>query len=147
VSASDAAGQNAAAAHRARATILIAEDNEENIVTLADYLAFKGFHVLVARTGGECLQLAAAKRPAVILMDIQMPELDGLAAIRQMRSMPGLADTPVVALTALAMAGDRDRCLAAGANEYMSKPISLRELVALINRFLQDGQQHARPAA
>jgi CheY-like chemotaxis protein len=123
----------------ARATILLAEDNEDNVTTLADYLAFKQYRVLVARTGIECLRIAATSRPDVILMDIQMPEMDGLAAIEQLRRTPAAASTPIVALTALAMAGDRERCLAAGANEYLSKPVSLRELVSLIEDYLPCG--------
>lgn len=120
----------------AKATILLAEDNEDNIVTVADYLVFKHFRVLVARTGAECLQIAADRHPDAIVMDIQMPELDGLSAIRRLRQMPELAHTPIVALTALAMAGDRERCLAAGASDYLSKPVSLRELVHLIEHYL-----------
>lgn len=130
------AGGEAPVLADARATILLAEDNEDNIVTVADYLMFKRFRVLVARTGAQCLRIAAAERPDAILMDIQMPELDGLAAIEQLRSMPGVAHIPIVALTALAMAGDRERCLQAGANEYLSKPVSLRELVHLLEQFL-----------
>jgi CheY-like chemotaxis protein len=124
-----------AAAH-ARAKILLAEDNEGSIVTVVDYLTFKNYRVLVARTGAQCLQIAAAERPDVILMDVQMPVLDGLTAIAQLRRTPDVAHTPVIALTAFAMAGDRERCLAAGADEYMSKPISLRELVRLIEQLL-----------
>lgn len=113
-------------------TVLLVEDDEDNIVTVADYLSFKHFHVLVARNGREALELASRGAPDVIVMDIQMPELDGLEAIRKLRRMPGLAQTPIVALTALAMAGDRERCLQAGATEYLSKPVSLRHLAALL---------------
>jgi CheY-like chemotaxis protein len=133
---SEPLGSEAFLPDSARATILLAEDNEDNIVTVADYLVFKQFRVLVARTGAQCLQIAAEQRPDAILMDIQMPEMDGLSAIRQLRCMPGVADTPIVALTALAMSGDRERCLQAGANEYLSKPVSLRELAQLIEQYL-----------
>lgn len=133
---SEPVGNEAFTPADARATILLAEDNEDNIVTVADYLVFKQFRVLVARTGAQCLQIAAEQRPDAILMDIQMPELDGLSAIRQLRRTPGVAHTPIVALTALAMAGDRERCLQAGANEYLSKPVSLRELAHVIEQFL-----------
>jgi CheY-like chemotaxis protein len=121
----------------ARATILLAEDNEGSIITVADYLAFKNFRVLVARTGTECLQLAAAEHPDVILMDIQLPDLDGLSAMQHLRRTPGVAHTPIIALTALAMVGDRERCLAAGADAYMSKPISLRELVRSVEQLVR----------
>jgi CheY-like chemotaxis protein len=118
-------------------TILLVEDNEDNVLTVADYLAYKHFEVLVARNGRECLEMAAAAQPDAILMDIQMPEMDGLEAIRRLRQMPGLTRTPIIALTAMAMAGDRERCLAAGADSYMSKPISLRELTSTIETHLQ----------
>lgn len=123
----------------AKATILLAEDNEDNVTTLVDYLAYKQFHVLVARTGVQCLQMAALCQPDVILMDIQMPEMDGLAAIKELRLNADTAHTPIVALTALAMIGDRERCLAAGANDYMSKPVALRELVSLLDHYVAHG--------
>jgi CheY-like chemotaxis protein len=120
----------------ANGTILLVEDSEETIITIADYLCFKEFRVVIARTGHQALQLVAVAAPDAILMDIQLPELDGLEAIRRMRAMPGLEQVPIVALTALAMAGDRERCLAAGANSYLSKPVSLRELHQVIDRHL-----------
>jgi CheY-like chemotaxis protein len=122
---------------RTVATVLLVEDNEDNILTVADYLAFKNYRVLVARNGRECLEMAVSVVPDIILMDIQMPELDGLEAIRRLRRMAIWNQKPIVALTAMAMAGDRERCLAAGANYYMSKPVSLRELTSVIESCLQ----------
>jgi CheY-like chemotaxis protein len=121
----------------AAALVLLVEDNEDNILTVADYLEFKQFHVIVARNGLECLEMVVTAHPDVVLMDIQMPGLDGLEAIRRLRRMPGWAQKPIVALTALAMAGDCERCLAAGASHYMSKPVSLRDLAAVIEACLQ----------
>jgi CheY-like chemotaxis protein len=118
------------------ATVLLVEDNEDNILTVADYLTFKSYHVVVARNGREGLEVAIKTEPDLVLMDIQMPELDGLEAIRRLRRMPGFARTPIIALTAMAMAGDRERCFAAGADYYMSKPISLRELSSIIESAL-----------
>jgi len=120
--------------------ILLAEDNEDNINTLLDYLQVKGYRVIVARNGHEAIERAREKRPDVILMDIQMPGMDGLEATRHIRAdadastglSTGLAAVPIIALTALAMPGDRERCLEAGANEYLSKPVSLRGLVKVI---------------
>ncbi len=120
--------------------ILLAEDNEDNINTLLDYLQVKGYRVIVARNGHEAIERAREKRPDVILMDIQMPGMDGLEATRRIRAdadastglSTGLAVVPIIALTALAMPGDRERCLEAGANEYLSKPVSLRGLVKAI---------------
>jgi adenylate cyclase len=116
--------------------ILIAEDSETNIVTLSMCLQSKGYRLAIARNGKEALEMAHQERPAVILMDLQMPILDGLEATRQLRmdNDPNLAHIPIIALTALAMPNDRDRALNAGATEYMSKPANLKQLVAMIER-------------
>ena len=116
--------------------ILLAEDNEGNITAVRDYLQAKGYRIVVARNGGEAVDLTRQQRPALILMDIQMPGVDGLEATRQIREDPEFAETPIIALTALVMEGDRERCLAAGANEYLSKPVSLRNLNVTISRLL-----------
>ncbi|MCB0163343.1 MAG: GAF domain-containing protein [Anaerolineae bacterium] len=113
--------------------VLLAEDNEANIQMIFDYLTVTDHQVVVARNGFEATQQAREKRPDIILMDIQMPEMDGLEAIRQLRTDPCLATTPIIALTALAMPGDKERCLAAGATDYLSKPISLKQLINVIN--------------
>lgn len=113
-------------------SILLAEDNDANIQALTSYLNAKGYRVLLAKTGQEAVDLARSEKPNVVLMDIQMPGMDGLEAIRQIRALPQLAELPIVALTALAMAGDRERCLKAGANEYLSKPVKLHKLVEMI---------------
>ncbi|HYT90196.1 MAG TPA: response regulator, partial [Gemmataceae bacterium] len=115
-----------------RPVILLAEDDENNIRTLTRYLAAKEYQVVVARNGAEALSHAHAAPPALILMDIQMPGMDGLEAIRRIRASSTLAAIPIIALTALAMVGDRERCLAAGANDYLSKPVRLQELVRTI---------------
>jgi CheY-like chemotaxis protein len=75
-------------------------------------------------------------RPALILMDVQMPMMDGLTAIRELRADSAFKDVPIIALTALAMSGDRERCLAAGATDYMSKPVKLKELAELVEKLL-----------
>jgi CheY-like chemotaxis protein len=121
----------------ARPSILLAEDNEANIVAISDYLNVKGYQVVVARNGTEAVTRAREIEPAVILMDIQMPGMDGLEATRRIRTQDRLSQTPIIALTALAMPGDRERCLAAGANDYLSKPVSLKGLAAAIEAQLQ----------
>ena len=116
--------------------ILLAEDNEANISTVSSYLRAKGYRIIVAKNGREAIALAQSENPNLILMDIQMPGMDGMEAMRQIRLYPSLVDVPMVALTALAMTGDRDRCLEAGANDYMTKPVKLKQLAAIIQQFL-----------
>ncbi len=116
-------------------SILLVEDNEANLQMTADYLTGMGYRVLVARGGAEAVEQAVEQRPDLILMDIQMPGVDGLEATRRIRAHAELADTPIIALTALAMPGDRERCLAAGANGYLSKPVGLKGLMHAIETF------------
>ncbi|MCD8490206.1 MAG: PAS domain S-box protein [Desertifilum sp.] len=108
--------------------ILMAEDNEANISTIVEYLEVKGYRVAIAMTGKEAVQLATQLRPHLILMDIQMPEMDGLEATRQIRTERSLAQIPIIALTSLAMPGDEEKCLEAGVNEYLAKPVSLKKI-------------------
>lgn len=116
--------------------ILLAEDNEANLSTMSNYLRAKGYRVLIAKTGREALNQAQSAKPDIILIDVQMPEMDGLEAMQKIRQCPDLVETPIIALTALAMSGDRDRCLAAGANHYLSKPVRLKDLVGEVQRLL-----------
>jgi len=112
--------------------ILLAEDNQANVLTIGDYLESKNFKVVVAHNGLEAITLAAEINPNIILMDIQMPGMEGLTAIRHLRADSRFRSVPILALTALTMPGDRERCLEAGATEYMSKPVSLQHLIKLI---------------
>ncbi|MBE9032881.1 PAS domain S-box protein [filamentous cyanobacterium LEGE 11480] len=120
----------------AGALILLAEDNPSNVETLVGYLEAKGYRLLIANNGKDVITLVQTESPDVVLMDIQMPEIDGLEAIRRIRRMAKGKDLPIIALTALAMHGDRERCLAAGANEYLSKPVKLKQLSVLIRQFV-----------
>jgi CheY-like chemotaxis protein len=122
-------------------TLLLAEDNETNISTFSDYLQAQGFRLLVARDGQQAIELAQEYLPDLILMDIQMPVVDGLEATRAIRSISATAHIPIIALTALAMSGDRDRCIEAGANDYLSKPVGLSTLVNTVRRHLSRRQQ------
>ncbi|BBC22389.1 GAF domain-containing protein [Pseudanabaena sp. ABRG5-3] len=115
--------------------ILLAEDNEANIVTISCYLEAKGYRLIVARDGQQAINLVRSQNPDLVLMDIQMPKVDGLDAIKWIRSNHS-TDLPIIAITALAMTGDRERCLEAGANDYLSKPIKLKQLAATIQQFL-----------
>jgi len=119
-----------------RGVILLAEDNMPNILTIGEYLQSHGYEVIVAHDGSEALKKAEEINPDLILMDIQMPVMNGLEAIARLRGNPQFAATPMIALTALAMPGDRERTLLAGASEYMSKPVSLKTLRQEITRLL-----------
>ncbi|NTU82034.1 MAG: response regulator [Chloroflexales bacterium] len=116
--------------------VVIADDHEITLSFYADLLTGQGCRVAAARTGDEALAQVWATRPDVVVMDIQMPGMDGLTAIRHIRGEPELAAVPIIALTALTMPGDRERCLAAGANVYLAKPVSLRTLLAVITELL-----------
>ena len=117
--------------------ILIAEDNLTTQTTYSDFLSAKGYRVIVAANGAEAIERTREARPDLILMDIQMPGMDGLDTTRRLRSDPELSGIPIIALTALVMPGDRERCLDAGANDYLTKPLSLKQLVLTIETFLQ----------
>ena len=116
--------------------VLLAEDNEANIATISSYLTAKDYRVVLAKNGQEAIALAKSHPPDIILMDIQMPIMDGLEATKQIRLEPDLAKIPIIALTALAMTGDLEKCLGAGANDYLTKPVKLKQLVKTIQHFL-----------
>lgn len=116
--------------------ILLAEDNEANIDTIFTYLSLNGYRLILAKNGIEAVMMGQKYNPAIILMDVQMPEMDGLTATRQLRSNSETANIPIIALTSLAMPGDREKCLEAGATEYMTKPVSLKELIKNIKDLL-----------
>ncbi|NMF58723.1 response regulator [Pseudanabaena yagii] len=114
--------------------ILLAEDNEANIQTFTAYLSAINYRIVVARNGKDAIAQAKAISPDIIIMDIQMPEMDGLESIRLIRADSQLATIPIIALTALAMEGDSERCLAIGASKYLSKPIKLRTLASAVQQ-------------
>ena len=116
--------------------ILLAEDNEATIETLREYLIYNGYEVLVAKNGVTAIAQTAENHPDLILMDIQMPEMDGINAIRRLRSKDEFTELPIIALTALAMPEDREECMKAGANKYFSKPVKLQTLLDTIEDLL-----------
>ncbi len=116
--------------------ILLVEDTEASIFYMQDYLETKGYHVTVARNGYEGVTFAKNLLPDIILMDVQMPNMDGFEATKSIRAEKLLQDIPIIALTALAMPGDREKCLQAGMNNYLSKPVNLQELLKLLNEHI-----------
>ena len=121
--------------------ILLAEDNEANVMTFSSYLKAMGYQLLIAKDGQTLIDLAKKHQPDVIITDIQMPIIDGIEAIKQIRLDSNLVNVQIIALTALAMKGDREKCLEAGANEYLSKPIKLKQLAITIQGLLNSRLQ------
>jgi len=122
--------------------VLLVEDNEIGIEAMRDYLAANGYQVLIAQNGEEAIAMSTQYDPDLILMDVQMPDMDGLEATSEIRANPKHADTPIIALTALAMPGDRERCLQAGVDEYLSKPVSMKHLLQVMSMQLYGDQVH-----
>ena len=120
--------------------VLLAEDNEANLQTFSDYLLAKQFRLLVARNGIDAVKMTKEARPDIVLMDIQLPGMNGIEAIQEIRADMQLGSIPIVAVTALAMPEDHEACLKAGANAYISKPVRLKELVQLIELQLANRQ-------
>lgn len=117
--------------------ILIIDDDSRNIFALKAVLKAKKYNCLAANSAQQGFDiLASDKDVAVVLMDMMMPDMDGYQAMTQMKADPGLKTVPVIAVTAQAMVGDRERCLEAGAVGYVSKPVNVDELVAQLNNYL-----------
>jgi two-component system, cell cycle response regulator DivK len=118
------------------AKILLVEDNEMNRDMLSRRLSRRGYTVILAEDGQQGIDLAMAERPDLILMDMSLPVKDGWQATREIKADPALSAIPVIALTAHAMAGDRERVLAAGCDDYDTKPIELERLLGKISTLL-----------
>lgn len=118
--------------------ILVIEDNEQNLYLVTFMLEKHGYQVVQARHGRQGIDLAAQIKPALILLDIQLPVMDGYAVAQELRNNPALNDVPIVAVTSYAMAGDRERTLAAGCSGYIEKPINPDTFMAEIERHLSD---------
>ena len=117
--------------------VLIVDDNELNLKLLRDVLRFEGYRTVQATTAASALALAADQPPDVVLMDIGLPDRSGLEALRELRAAPATRTTPVLAVTASAMVGDRERFIAAGFDDYLAKPIRTRELVERVRRLCE----------
>jgi CheY-like chemotaxis protein len=116
--------------------ILIVEDNEKNRKLLRDVLRFKGYQTVETETAEEGIRLAQESQPALILMDIQLPGIDGITALRQLRADPGTRKIPIIAVTASAMIHSRKEILAEGFDGYQTKPISLKDFLEEVRRVL-----------
>ena len=118
------------------ARILVVEDNADNMTLISDVLHSLDYTVLSAKDGEEGIKLAQTEKPDLILMDLSLPRLDGWAATRMIKSDSALVDIPIIALTAHAMSGDRERALEAGCSDYISKPINMRDLTSKLRQYL-----------
>jgi two-component system, cell cycle response regulator DivK len=118
--------------------VLVVEDNDKNMKLFRDVLQAKGYETLEAVTGEEAVDLATEHLPDLVLMDVQLPGIDGVEALRRLRADDRTAGLRVVALTAQAMAGDRERFLEAGFDDYISKPVNVPEFVAAVARHCGD---------
>jgi two-component system cell cycle response regulator DivK len=117
--------------------VLVAEDNERNMKLFRDVLQASGYRTLEATTGERAVELVIEHGPDLVLMDIQLPDIDGVEALDRLRADERTASVPVLALTAQAMEGDRERFLAAGFDGYLSKPVNIVDLVATVKRYCE----------
>ena len=116
--------------------VLVVEDNEDNMRLISYIFKKHGLEVIEARDGAEGVALAVQEKPDLILMDIQLPDIDGLEATRRIRASEAGSDIPIIAITSYAMPGDREKALAAGCNGYITKPIDVETFMAEIEKYL-----------
>ncbi len=119
--------------------ILVVEDQEDNRQIIRDTLSATDYQIMEAENGEEALAAVAKQRPDLILMDIQMPILDGYEATRRIKADPALNSIPIIAITSYALSGDEQKARAAGCDDYVPKPYSPRQLLAKIRQYLPDG--------
>jgi two-component system, cell cycle response regulator DivK len=119
--------------------VLVVEDNDKNMKLIRDVLQATGYDTVEASTGDDAVKLALSQAPALVLMDIQLPGIDGVEALARLRDDERTASIPVLALTAQAMHGDRERFLAAGFDGYLSKPVDVAELLRTVEEYCNRG--------
>ena len=117
--------------------VLIVEDNDKNRKLVRDVLMFKGYEVIETETGEEGVRLAQERRPSLVLMDIRLPGIDGVEALRRLRAEETTREIPIMAMTASVMSEDRQKIMAAGFDVYQSKPINVTEFVAAVEQVLE----------
>ena len=121
--------------------VVVVEDNERNMKLFREVLNASGYRTLEAETGKRAVALATEHRPDLVLMDIHLPDIDGVEALRMLRADERTASVPVLALTAQAMEGDRERFLAAGFDGYLSKPVNIADLLDAVRRYCEGGSR------
>jgi two-component system cell cycle response regulator DivK len=119
--------------------VLVVEDNDKNMKLVRDVLQATGYSTLEATTGEEAIELALSQTPALVLMDVQLPGIDGVEALERLRQNERTVSIPVLALTAQAMSGDRERFLEAGFDGYLAKPVDVRELIQAVREHCDRG--------
>lgn len=120
--------------------ILVVEDNEDNLYLIKYILQKSGYKVIEARSGAEGVELAVQEKPDLVIMDVQLPDINGLEATRKIRASEADGEIPIIALTSYAMVGDRERFLAAGCTGYIEKPINPQTFLVEIEKFLADNK-------
>ena len=120
------------------ARIVVVEDNEKNMKLFRDVLQANGFETLEATTGEQAVELTLEHTPDLVLMDAQLPDIDGIEALGRLRADERAASIPILVLTAQAMDGDRERFLAAGFDDYISKPVDIASFVATVKKYCQE---------
>ena len=121
-------------------TILIVEDNDKNMKLVRDILQHKGYTTLEAVTGGEGVRLAREHKPDLVLMDIQLPDIDGITALREIRKDSALDAIPVLAVSASVMPDEQQKIVTSGFDAYVTKPINLKQFLETVKRFLEHGR-------
>ena len=121
-------------------TILIVEDNEKNMKLVRDILRHNGYETVEATTGEEGVRLASERRPDLVLMDIQLPDIDGIEALRRIRAESALDAVPVIAVSASVMPDDQQKIVTSGFEAFVTKPINLKQFLETVKRFLAQGR-------
>jgi two-component system cell cycle response regulator DivK len=123
-------------------TVLIVEDNTLNLKLFNDLLEYHGYTILTTTLGGAAVELAREHRPDLILLDIQLPDISGVEAARQLKADEETRAIPIIAVTAFAMSGDREKILATGCDDYLAKPFNVQEFLRMVERYTSGNRNH-----